>query len=371
MKTYGWAGKILRVDLTRKKITIEPTMKYAIDFLGGKGVNAKILFDEVPPEVKPFDPENRIIFGTGPLTGTLAPSAARCNVTTKSPLTGIFGDANVGAYWGPELKFAGYDHIVIYGRSEKPVYLWINNDEVEIRDASHLWGKDTFETQEIIKKELGDPEIQIMCIGPAGEKKVRFANIVTGTSDSASRTGVGAVMGSKNLKAIAVRGTKGINIAKPDEFENICYEIREAIKKSPIWQAFGISMSDAFKMYIASGTIAYGNKDPRVPPGFDMETFIKKMDEFTEKYKVRNVGCFSCPLRCQALFHVPGIGSAKLTCERWQQALTHSKVLDFEFNLQCFILVQKYGMDLYSATATIAFIIDLFKKGNKTKRDTG
>ena len=149
----GWTGTILRVNLTNGTFEKEPTEKYSEDFLGGKGINAKILWDEVGPEVKPLDPENRLIFGVGPLVGTLVPGSCRCSVTSKSPQTGIFGDSNFGGYWGPELKFAGYDHLVIYGRSDEPVYLLINDGKAELRRARHLWGKDTIETQRLIKEE--------------------------------------------------------------------------------------------------------------------------------------------------------------------------------------------------------------------------
>ena len=215
--TNGWRGKILRIDLTNGNFEKERTDKYSEEFFGGKGINAKILWDEVGPEIKPLDPENRLIFGVGPAVGTLVPGACRCGITSKSPQTGIFGDSNFGGYFGPELKSAGYDHIVIYGRSEDPVYLLIDDERIELRSARHIWGKDTIETQKIIKDDLKNRDIRIACIGPAGENKVCIASINHDLGNSASRVGIGAVMGSKNLKAIAIRGTGDVNIARPGE----------------------------------------------------------------------------------------------------------------------------------------------------------
>lgn len=170
---FGWSGKILRVNLSRGKIAEGPLNKnLAANFMGGRGINVKILYDALKPKTDPLGPENVLIFGCGPLTSTLSPCSGRFNVTTLSPLTRILGDSNCGGWWAPELKFAGYDHIVVYGRAEKPVYLWICDGKSELKDASNLWGKDSMETQDIIREELGDPEIQVVVIGQAGERLV-------------------------------------------------------------------------------------------------------------------------------------------------------------------------------------------------------
>jgi aldehyde:ferredoxin oxidoreductase len=207
----GWAGKILKIDLTEGRVVTEPTEDYIGAFIGGRGLGVRLIYDHYQPGTDAFDPSNPLIFNTGPLTGTALPGSGRVDVTALSPMSQLRAKSNFGAYWGPELKFSGYDHIVLHGRSEKPCYIWINEGEVEIRDASHLWGRDTYETQRMIQEELGDPEIKVVCIGPAGEKLVRFACILTETGDAAGRTGMGAVMGSKNLKAIAVRSTGGVS----------------------------------------------------------------------------------------------------------------------------------------------------------------
>jgi len=210
-KWFGWTGTILKVDLTRGTVQKEVLREdLAYQYLGQAGINARILYDLAGPGTDPFSPEAPLIFGAGPLAGTLAPCSGRFSVTFKSPLTGIFGDSNCGGHWGSELKMAGYDHIVITGRSEDPVYLWIDNDEVEIRDARALWGQDTWVTEDLVKQDVGERTAQVVCIGPAGENLVRFAAIICNLARAAARCGPGAVMGSKNLKAIAVRGDRGI-----------------------------------------------------------------------------------------------------------------------------------------------------------------
>ncbi|TET60589.1 aldehyde ferredoxin oxidoreductase, partial [Candidatus Aerophobetes bacterium] len=215
--TYGWMGTILRVNLTNEKITKEPLdNELATKFLGGRGLNGITLFREVKAGIDPLSAENVLLFGMGPCNGTLSLGSGRFNVTAKSPMTGGFGDSNSGGFWGPELKYAGYDQIIIEGRAEEPVYLWIDGDEVEIRNAEKLWGRDTFETEQILKEELEDPRIQMLYIGQAGENLVKFANVMIGLYRAAGRSGMGSVMGSKNLKAIAVRGNNGVQVAHPD-----------------------------------------------------------------------------------------------------------------------------------------------------------
>ncbi|MFC2003559.1 aldehyde ferredoxin oxidoreductase N-terminal domain-containing protein, partial [Chloroflexota bacterium] len=208
---YGWMGTILRVDLSLGRIEKEPlSEKLRFGYVGGRGINSRILYDSVGPEVAPLGDENVLIFGTGTVVGTVAPSAGRITVTAKSPLTGILGDGNAGGHFSAEMKRAGYDHIVFTGKAERPVYLWIENDHVEIRPAEHLWGKTTPETESEIRRELGEPLVKVAAIGPAGENLVKYASIMFEIVHAVGRTGMGAVMGSKNLKAVAIRGSKGV-----------------------------------------------------------------------------------------------------------------------------------------------------------------
>jgi len=200
----GWVGKILRVDLTSRKISEASSYDYVPKFLGGRGLGAKICWDEVPPEVGAFDPENRIIFATGPLQGTLAPTSGRFMVLGKAAQTApveSFCRSGVGGHWAPELKWAGYDALIVQGKSEKPVYLWITDQKAEILDATRLWGLDTYQTQQMIWKIHGN-KTRVMVIGRAGENRSRIACILTDSGDASGQGGFGGVMGSKNLKAI-------------------------------------------------------------------------------------------------------------------------------------------------------------------------
>ena len=213
----GLAGTILRVDLGTGAIRKEETARYAGEWIGGRAINSRILLEEVGRETTWSDPENLLIFGAGALAG-IAPGGSRTSVDTKNVFSGGKGSANVGGHFGPELKYAGYDHVVISGRAEKPVYLSIFDDKVEIRDARFLWGKTTFETEAALQKELGNDRVRVACIGPAGERLVRGSLILVDRAKAAGGSGVGCVMGSKNLKAVAVLGTGRLGIARPDDF---------------------------------------------------------------------------------------------------------------------------------------------------------
>src|SRR5210317_883860 len=227
---YAETGFNLEIDLTRGNIERVATDPRDTElYLGGLGTNAKILWDRVPPDIDAFSPENLLIFGTGLLCGTTATGCNRTIVSTISPQTKLMAFSMMGGYWAPELKYAVYDKVILRGKSPDLVYLWINNDKVEIRDASHLQGKGAIETAELIKKELKQPKAQVSAIGLAGENKVFYASIEQGRS-SASRGGIGAVMGDKRVKAIAVRGTQDINVARPAEFMELCYEVLDYIK---------------------------------------------------------------------------------------------------------------------------------------------
>src|SRR4030042_6353175 len=227
---YAETGFNLEIDLSRGSIErVETDPRLTELYLGGLGTNAKILWDRVPPEVEPFSPDNLLIFGTGLLCGTPATRCNRTIVSTISPQTQLMAYSMMGGFWAPELKYAGYDKVILRGKSPGLVYLWIHNDKVEIRDASHLQGKGALETGELIRQELKEPKAQVAAMGLAGENRVYFASIEQGRS-SASRAGIGAVMGDKKVKAIAVRGTGDIHVARPAEFMELCKEVLEYIK---------------------------------------------------------------------------------------------------------------------------------------------
>ena len=302
-KWYGWIGTILKVDLTKGKLVKQSLDRsLAKNFIGGRGINSKILFDETEPEIDPLSPDNALISGTGPLDGTLSPSSGRYTVTAKSPLTGILGDANAGGFWGPELKYAGYDHLFIKGRAKEPVYLWIDDNEVEIRKALHIWGKDTWETDKMIKEELGDRDVQIAYIGPAGENLVRFACVINNLARVAGRTGMGAVMGSKNLKAIAVRGTGAVEVAKPKVFEKTVEETLELINSDPYCETYrSLGTASLVNTLNESGDLGYKNLQSTTwdkTAEFSGETFL-------EKYVRRHKSCFGCWIQCSHYYMVP------------------------------------------------------------------
>ena len=227
----SWAGKILRVDLTAGTCKSEPlNMQWAKAYIGSRGLAAKYLTTEVDPKVDPLSSSNKMYITTGPLTGTMASTGGRYTVSTKGPLTGAIACSNSGGYFGAELKMAGWDMVVIEGAAAKPMYLYISDDTVELRDAAHLWGKSVWQTEEILKKGLQDPLTRVCSIGKAGENKVLYASIVNDLHRAAGRSGVGAVMGSKMLKAIAVRGTKGVgNIRDPKAFMKVTYEKKKIL----------------------------------------------------------------------------------------------------------------------------------------------
>lgn len=230
----AWAGKILRVDLTAGTVKSEAlNMDWARAYLGSRGLGTKYLVEEVDATVDPLAPANKIIWATGPLTGTMASTGGRYTVITKSPLTGAIACSNSGGYWGAEFKMAGWDMVIFEGRSATPVYLYVNDDLAELRDAAHLWGKSVWQTEEMLKKSLQDPLTRVSSIGKAGENGVLYAAVVNDLHRAAGRSGVGTVMGSKNLKAIAVRGTKGVgNIHNPKAFMKAIAEKKKSSQKT-------------------------------------------------------------------------------------------------------------------------------------------
>jgi aldehyde:ferredoxin oxidoreductase len=225
---YGYTGKILVIDLSNRKVTQrEMNTRDCFEYIGGLGMNTKILLDEMDPPLDPLSEDNSLCFGTGPLVRTMAPTANRTDVSAKSPLTELLGTSNSGYSWGPELKFCGYDHLIVKGKSQDPVYIFIDNGEVNILNASHLWGKDSWDTIRTLKNELRDEEIAVACIGVGGEKLVKFASIENGVYGAWGRTGLGAVMGSKNLKAITLRGHGDVTVSDTDGFLETVDEMKK------------------------------------------------------------------------------------------------------------------------------------------------
>lgn len=367
--SYGWTGTSLEIDLSRGKIEKKQSDPQLYrTFLGGKGVNIKLFWDRVPPEVDAFSPENLLIFSVGPLVGTSAPTASRLCVTCKSPLTKLFSTSAVGGYWAAELKHAGYDAVVISGKASSPVYLWINNGDVEIRDAGQLWGKDTVETHRLIREELKNEKAQIACIGLAGENRNYAAAIMHDTKYAAGRAASGAVMGDKNLKAVAVHGTRDVAVARPSEL----MELNDWILKrsEPLRDYYknfvhydGVWVQDVAKWAI------YGNVD-QMPEGMGFEKAGELYAEFAGKYLSRETSCYNCPYKCMGTFSLPGMMPVTVKCDGWSIFMHACKILDFAFNMKCVDLCARHGLDHRSTANQIAFAIDLYQKGLLSREDT-
>jgi len=364
----GWTGKILNVDLSEGKITTEPTEPYVDDYIGGRGLGVRLIYDHYAPGTDAFDPGNPLIFNTGPLTGTAVPGSGRVDVTALSPMSKLRAKSNFGGYWGPELKYAGYDHIIFQGKSEKPCYLWIKDGRVEIRDAENLWGMDTFETQKAIQQELGDPEIKVVCIGPAGERLVQFACLITETGDAAGRTGMGAVMGSKNLKAIAVRGSGGVRVARPEELLELSIKVNQEIRENPAYQElanWGVSRSIPMMYEHSFFPVGYFED-------VCWEDIIKNYQgvEFMEKYQLKSLGCFNCPGRCMSFFSVPEIGKGVTSCEPFSGFTGAVWNLDMDVFWEATVLCNRMGIDGTETSACIGLLMELYHDKIITAGDT-
>lgn len=370
----GWTGKRLRVDLSSGLVSAEEIDRsYRIKWLGGRGFNSKLLYSEVGPDADPLGPDNRLIFGVGPLTGTFAPSCGRTTVTARSPLGGGFGDSNMGGHWGAELKFAGYDQLVIQGKADRPVYLWINNDHVEIRDAGHLWGRTVPEADAMIKEELGSEEIHIALIGPGGENKVRYACILNDINRAAARAGMGAVMGSKNLKAVAVRGTGAVNIANPQKFYKLCADIRDRLKQDLMAQLLydqGTWLLTMPANYEQGWFCWHNFQKGHHPDG-------KKLsgENHRDNFLSHREGCFACSISCGRFSKIrDGKYAGEITGGPEYETLTaigpRIGLLDIDKVVHNNKLVNELGLDSCSCGGAIAWAMECWEKGLLTKDDT-
>jgi benzoyl-CoA reductase subunit BamB len=368
---YAETGFNLEIDLSRGSIErVETDPRDTELYLGGLGTNAKIIWDRVPPEVEPFSPENLLIFSAGLLCGSPAIGCNRTIVSTISPQTLLMAFSMMGGFWAPELKYAGYDKVILRGKSPNLVYLWIKDDKVEIRDAAHLKGVGATETAELIRQELNEPKAQVAAIGLAGENRVYFASIEQGRS-SASRGGIGAVMGDKGVKAIAVRGTGDINIARPAEFIELCDEVMEYIKFReenpipgviPILSVLGSPQEMAIhdeKWHTEN--FRWGNARTR-RKGFWTEEIEKEWTETLENARTRLISCFNCPLKCGATISMPGVPTYMMKCFT-KLTYTMAAMSDLDFGLTIAQRATEYGVDGYSAPQVMAFALELLEAG--------
>ena len=357
----GYSGKVLTVNLNDNRVQTIPTQQYIEQFIGGRGIAVKLLYELTPKNVGALSPENVLVFMTGPLTGTLAPSSGRIDVVSKSPETKLLGGANAGGFFGPELKYAGYDGVVVTGKAASAVYLDIFNDEAELKDAQHLWGKGVFDTVKSLRKD--DEDTQVACIGPAGEELVNLSGVAFSMRNYAARCGLGAVMGSKNLKAIAVRGTKGLNIAKPDQLKDVAEKMRERIKKMPSYQEYPEWHYKLFRILESDGKSFFGNyEDTAWKERFEA---YENAERFVKRAEFRSETCFGCPLRCWAYINVKDIGGAGIAaCQGTLTSLVNfTKAKDFDKIWKAYLLCQDLGLDISGTSAVIAYAMDLYSKG--------
>ncbi len=371
---FGWHGKILRVDLTNEQVSVETIdPQTAKDFIGGRGWAIKYLYDEVDPTVDPLAPENKLIFGTGPLTGTPAPTGNRYMVVTKAPLTGALACSNSGGVYPTEMKRTGFDLFIFEGQAERPVYVWINDSEVEIRPADHLWGKTVSETEEALLAET-DPKAKVACIGPAGERLVKVASIMNDAHRAAGRSGVGAVMGSKNLKAVVVRGTQQVTLAEPEAMRDLCREIRDDVKRDV---KKGSSLREYGTAYVPIVTNEIG-----ILPTRNFQTGVFEDVEgitgvvLTEKYLIRPKPCFGCPIACGRHTRVeePEAYSGEGEGPEYETIAALGSACgigDMAAVTKANYLCNDLGMDTISVGMTIACAMEMAEKGILPEQDVG
>jgi aldehyde:ferredoxin oxidoreductase len=375
--TYGYAGSILRINLTDESVTKTPTSEYARDLLAGRAINAKLMFEESEAGVSAFDPGNPVIIGAGLLVGSGVLGAVRHEITTRSPeqVPEGFGNVGSGGTFGPEMKYAGYDHMVIKGKAKKPIYIHIENDEISFRDASALWGKGIFETNKLIREELGDPEVAILAIGQAGERLVRVATI---EHEYRSGTALGAVWGSKNLKAVVVRGTKSVKVHDAEKILELNKQmigvLEEKLKGYIEWckangreylpypkYALGV---DAVDEYLVQQEKAFTGHFKGIEWA-DLEK--TRAVPYLKKRMVRQTGC--CPLSCIGLMKVPGVGTSVMRCDPfwwpWQLYLA-----DLDKSFEATRLCADYGMDNQDLVTPVSWLMQLHEDGIITADDT-
>lgn len=368
-------GKVLLVDLTKSTTEdVEIPEKDYRDYLGGSGLACKWLFDHKGWEVDPLSPDNPLMIMMGPLSGLNLAGSSRLEFCARSPLTGIWGEASMGGHFAPQLKGTGYDGIIVTGASDKPVYLYVTDSAVEIRDASHLWGKDTFETAELLEKEVGDKRAQVVSIGQGGENLVRYAGIMNDKGSTAGRTGMGAVMGSKKLKAVVARGKKKPPIADEEKFKQLREHLREALKFSLVAEglgAFGSNVHMEYGMAIGdvptkNWTKAYWASGPEKLGGSTV----------SETRLTKSHSCYACPIGCKRIVEVK---SGPFAMEEgpgpeYEAAVamgTDIMVDDLDANLKANELCDRYGIDVISTGSTIAWAIEAYEKGILTDKETG
>jgi aldehyde:ferredoxin oxidoreductase len=369
----GYTGRILRVDLSHQTISIEtPDPDFYRTYWGGRNIAAYYLLKELAPGVDPLSPENILVFATSMLTGSPVPGSSRYSVAAKSPLTGLYGESEAGGWWGPELRWAGFDAIIVKGKAEKPTYLWIHDGEVEFKDATGLWGKEPAVVQDSIRKKLGDERIRVLQIGIAGENLVKYAGICNELKHYSGRTGLGAVMGSKNLKAIAVRGTGKITYHNEQVLKDKAKWFAENFMKHPgLNPHHELGTAKGVNPINAMGLLPTCNfREGAIEGAYNLSG-----ENIRDTKLVGRKSCYACPVRCKrvvaddAPFKVdPAYGGPEY--ETIGALGSNCGVTDLNAVLKGNELCNKYGLDTISTGVTIAFAMECFEKGLLTLEDT-
>ena len=361
----GWTGKRLRIDLSRGKIESEPlSLDYLKSSMGGRGLNVSVFSEETKTGLDPFDPDTPFCLAVGPLTGTCSPCAATFCAASISPLLSppTYANSSMGGHWGAELKFAGYDQIIIIGKAERPTYIWINDDDVALRDAIDLWGKDTHQTTIRIQEELKDRAVQVLCIGQAGEHLVRYASLVNSFFWDSGRLGLGAVMGSKNIKAVAVRGSRSVVVHDPEHLATVCKGLIHKIQRDPRIQRLSsegtlLFLNDRSKNFLERQRESSGSSPREINSRY-----------YHQQYFFSKEGCFSCPIHCGRYTYIKSgpFEGAHFGGVHGESVIALGPEIGnnrWDFTLKMIQLCMRYGLDPVSTGGTIAWIMKAFDQG--------
>lgn len=364
---YGYIGKILRINLKEKTVKVEPlNLKEGEKFIGGRGLGTKILMEEVNPEVDALSPENKLIFVTGPLTGTPAPTGGRYMVVTKSPLTGTVACSNSGGYWGAEFKSAGYDAIILEDKADTPVYICIEDEKVEIREAAHLWGKAVTEATKALEAECGE-KAKVSLIGPAGERLSKMAAVMNDYSRAAGRSGVGAVMGSKNLKAIVVKGSNKVALHDEAKLKALVSADNKKLRENGV-------TGQGLPTYGTAVLVNIINENGILPTNNFQQAYFDKAEEISgetlaEKYLVKKDPCYRCPIACGRYCKVDDIEGGGPEYETVWAFGSDCGVSDLGAVIKANYWCNELGLDTISVGATIAAAMELYEKGYIKKEE--
>jgi aldehyde:ferredoxin oxidoreductase len=364
---HGYGGHILRVDLTTGVIQRQKSdPDYMLKVIGGRGLNSTRLHDELQRDIDPLAPENLLLIGVGPLTGTLMAASAFMTISGKSPMTGILGDSAAGGHFGAEIKQAGYDQLIMSGRSEKPCYLFIADDHIEIRDASHLWGQDIWQTTAAIRRELNDNAVQVAAIGPAGENLVKYATVACNNSRMCGRTGMGCLFGSKKLKAVAVRGRGRLTVADPPGFLELCRKLDQRIMAHPEYEKRN-ALGSTLLMKALNGIGILPTR--HFQQGLCDHVDRVSGETLAQKYKVKNKSCYNCNLHCSRYYLTDDIEAEGPEFETLCSYTSRIGSDNLEFGLKMNAFLNRMGLDSLSSGETVGWAMECIEKGLLNKDD--